>query len=472
MAAPTRTEGASAFSIFAALIGLAAFALAAIAIIVVSVGDDDANVTAGGDSAAAAQAPRVGASLSEFAIALEASVVPPNSIIEVVNNGAIEHDLAVKGTDLATATLPNGGSDMVDLAGLAPGTYDLVCTIPGHEGSGMITQITIDESATAPVSPGESAGGHGHADVTPEEATALDESMMASMMAFPAETEGKGNVPLEPVSIEADGTKVFELEASIIEWEVSPGEIVDAWAYNGQVPGPWIDLEVGDSIRVEFTNNTPLGSDIHWHGITLQNQQDGVAPYTQDIVSSGDSFTYEFTVIEPMVAMYHAHAHSQDSVPNGMFGAITVGDVTLPAGQTVSGFEIPADIEIAQELPMVLNDAGVIGYSLNGKGFPATEPIVADVGDWVMVHYYSEGLQIHPMHLHGFRQLVIAKDGIPLDQPYWVDTLNIAPGERYTVIFQVDQPGVWVFHCHILTHVERTGEMFGMVTAVVANEPT
>lgn len=472
MAAPIRRDGVNAVSIFAALVGLAAFALAGLAVLIVAMDDDDTSVAAGGgESAAPADMVHVAASLSEFAITLDAAEVPPGTMLDVTNDGSAEHNLAVRGTDLTTADLPNGGTEMLDLSSLAPGTYDLICTIAGHEAAGMVTPISIVDGATVPVSTDESAaGGHGgHADVSPEEAAALDASMMASMMAFPAETEGKGNQPLEPVRVEADGTKVFELEASIIDWEVSPGQIVEAWAYNGQVPGPWIDLEVGDNIKVEFTNNTPLGSDIHWHGITLQNGQDGVAPYTQDIVPSGESHTYEFTVIEPMVAMYHAHAHSQDSVPNGMFGAITVGDVPLPAGQTVSGVQIPEDIEISQEIPMVLNDAGVIGYSLNGKGFPATEPIVAGVGDWVMVHYYSEGLQIHPMHLHGFRQLVIAKDGMPLDQPYWVDTLNIAPGERYTVIFQVDQPGTWVFHCHILTHVERTGEMFGMVTAVVAS---
>jgi manganese oxidase len=116
---------------------------------------------------------------------------------------------------------------------------------------------------------------------------------------------------------------------------------------------------------------------------------------------------------------------------------------------------------------MVLNDAGVIGFSLNGKSFPATEPYVAHVGDWIEVSYFNEGLQIHPMHQHQFPQLVIAKDGIPLDQPYWVDTLAVAPGERYTVIMNPNQAGTWVWHCHILNHVERETGMFGMVTALV-----
>ena len=116
---------------------------------------------------------------------------------------------------------------------------------------------------------------------------------------------------------------------------------------------------------------------------------------------------------------------------------------------------------------MVLNDAGVIGYSLNGKSFPATAPIVAETGQWVLIHYFNEGTQIHPMHLHQFDQIVIAKDGFTLDQPYVVDTLNVAPGERYSVLVNLDKAGTWVWHCRILPHVEGDKGMFGMVTAIV-----
>ena len=167
--------------------------------------------------------------------------------------------------------------------------------------------------------------------------------------------------------------------------------------------------------------------------------------------------------------MYHAHAHGEQAIPNGLFGTIYIGDLPLPTGRSVSGIDIPRDLHIAQDIPMVLNDAGVIGLSLNAKSFPATEPVVVDEGDWVRVTYFNEGLQAHPMHLHGFEQIVIAKDGEPLDQPYAADTILIAPGERYTVIFHADVPGTWVWHCHIINHVESTNGMFGMVTAVIVN---
>ena len=78
-----------------------------------------------------------------------------------------------------------------------------------------------------------------------------------------------------------------------------------------------------------------------------------------------------------------------------------------------------------------------------------------------------EGSQIHPMHLHGMAQLVIAKDGYPLANPQEEDTVTVAPGERYTVLVHATEPGTWVWHCHILPHAESSKGMFGMVTALV-----
>jgi len=192
-----------------------------------------------------------------------------------------------------------------------------------------------------------------------------------------------------------------------------------------------------------------------------------VAPLTQDIIKPGETFTYEYVADEVSVAMYHPHFHSQLGLPNGMFGSVFVGQVPIPRGQTVGGEVIPADLKVAQEFPMVVNDSGVIGYSLNGKSFPATAPIVAKQGDWVLFHYFNEGSQIHPMHLHQFDQIVLAKDGYPLDNPYVADVVTVAPGERFSVLVKLDKPGTWVWHCHILPHVEDENGMFGMVTAVV-----
>ena len=100
------------------------------------------------------------------------------------------------------------------------------------------------------------------------------------------------------------------------------------------------------------------------------------------------------------------------------------------------------------------------GFSINGKGFPATSPITAKKGQKVRIRYMNEGQMIHPMHLHGMPQLVFAKDGWNLPQPYRCDTLNVAPGERYDVIVDCTEPGAWAFHCHILSHAEGEHGMY------------
>jgi manganese oxidase len=406
--------------------------------------------------------------LSEFAIDGNLTAAPGDLTLAVSNIGTQQHNLVVEELGMETPILNGGETASLALGSVDAGEYRVFCSVVGHAESGMDTTLIVGDDAAAG---GEAAAGDphpNHGDFTSPDfdADLMDAIMIDSMTAFPAETEGLGNAILEP-EILPDGTKQFELTAAITKWEVRPGEIVDAWSYNGIVPGPTIKVDVGDTVRVIFNNETPMGSDIHWHGLPVPNEQDGVSPYTQEPVKSGESFTYEFTLEEPMIAMYHAHMHSQISVPNGMFAAFIVGENPIPYGETISGITIPEDLVLAEEIPMVLNDAGVIGLTLNGKSFPATAPMVLQEGEWASVHYYNEGLTAHPMHLHGFPQLVYAKDGIPLDYPYWADTINVAPGERYSVLFQGSMPGVWVWHCHILTHVESEDGLFGMATAVI-----
>jgi FtsP/CotA-like multicopper oxidase with cupredoxin domain len=127
------------------------------------------------------------------------------------------------------------------------------------------------------------------------------------------------------------------------------------------------------------------------------------------------------------------------------------------------------DPEFDSDYTLILNDSGV-GFSLNDKSFPYTQPIMAKVGERVRIRYMNEGLMIHPMHLHGLEQLVFAKDGWNLPMPYMNDTVNIAPSERFDVIVKCHTPGAWAFHCHILSHAESAHGMFGMVTAVVVQE--
>ncbi|MHB1137811.1 MAG: multicopper oxidase domain-containing protein [Microthrixaceae bacterium] len=456
---PTTDDRRSWALTTAGLAALYLFGLGAIVVVALLVAGDGG----GGRSVdSGSEATTLEIELSEFALTGDLWAPAGEVELKVTNTGTVQHDLTVEGTDVATKMLNPGETETISLGDMAEGEYTIICSVAGHKDAGMSATLMIGDMDGMDHSDSASGGDHG------EDWAKMDEDMLATFAAFPAETEGVGN-QLLPYTIGADGAKEFELTAQLADWEVEPGRTVEAWTYNGTVPSPMIKVDVGDTIRVTVKNELPVIQDVHWHGIKVPFAMDGVAPLTQEPIEPGGDFVYEFTVDRPYMGMYHPHLHGQMAVPNGMFGVIQVGETPIARGVTVNGIEIPADVQPAVDIPMVLNDAGVIGFSLDGKSFPATAPIVVNEGDWVAITYYNEGLQSHPMHLHEFPQLVTAIDGFPLESPYWADTVSVAPGQRYTVMFQADQKGTWVYHCHVLNHVERATGMFGMVTAVVVN---
>ena len=289
-------------------------------------------------------------------------------------------------------------------------------------------------------------------------AEAMDAHHEKGIKAFPAKTAGKGNVPLAP---RMDGNvKCFDLTASVIQWETEPGKIVEAWAYNGQVPGPQLRVKEGDRVRVTIRNELPESTAIHFHGLELPVELDGVPFITQPPVRPGEDYVYEFTapVGNAGSHMYHSHHNAAKQVAFGLLGAFIVEPRRPRAIEKV-------DVDYT----MILND-GAHGYTLNGKGFPATEPIVAKLGQKVRIRFMNEGMMIHPMHLHGMHMTVIDKDGWAQPAPWKCDTINVAPGERWDVVVNCNNPGTWAFHCHVLPHAETEHGMFGMVTALIVEK--
>lgn len=284
-------------------------------------------------------------------------------------------------------------------------------------------------------------------------ADAMDAMHEKGIKAFPAKTSGMGNQLMQPKLDK--GVKVFELTARKGRWETEPGKTVEAWSYNDQVPGPQIRVTEGDRVRVILHNELPESTAVHFHGLELPNAMDGVPFITQPPVKPGQSFTYEFVVPNAGSHMYHSHHNAAKQVGLGLLGAFIVEP------KQKSRYD-NADVDEV----MILND-GMHGYTLNGKGFPATQPIVAKLGQSLRIRFMNEGMMIHPMHLHGMHMTVIAKDGWPQPAPWKCDTLNIAPGERWDVMVNCNNPGTWAFHCHILPHAESEHGMFGMVTALI-----
>ena len=164
---------------------------------------------------------------------------------------------------------------------------------------------------------------------------------------FPADTEGEGNVVLEP-EVQADGTLQWELTASVIQWETEPGKVVEAYAYNGMVPGPQLRAEVGDKIRIILHNELAEPTTMHSHGLFVPPDMDGVPVISQPAVMPGESFTYEYTLRNAGSHMYHSHFMAERQVPMGLLGAFVVTDP--------SADEPAAD----QDIAMILNDGGIL----------------------------------------------------------------------------------------------------------------
>ena len=313
-------EHRSFWSFIAVALGIVAIVVASIAIVV-------SNNSASGSGGGAA-VPSVNVTLSEFAITPADITVPPGKVNFVItNSGTLEHNFEIKGV-AQTNNLKPGESQTLSVS-LDAGHYDTLCTVAGHEGSGMKGMVMAVEGAT--VGGGDTATGP----TTTMSADQMDDSMQKVVDTFlqvnglkepkiNLKDQGKENAELAPTVL-ADGTKEFDLVAEIVDWEVEPGKIVKAWAYNGTVPGPTIRVNEGDKVRIKLTNKLPESTSLHPHGCSVPNAMDGFDPLTQEPIKPGETFTYEWVAKGPKVCMYHSHHDAQVQVPNGLVGALYIG---------------------------------------------------------------------------------------------------------------------------------------------------
>jgi len=273
-----------------------------------------------------------------------------------------------------------------------------------------------------------------------------------------------GNQPLEP-RLDGD-VKVFELSIDKIQHRIDAlKDPIAALGYNRMWPGPRLTVIEGDKVRAIFKNNLDETTGIHFHGQRVPNAMDGVPHITQEPIKPGESFTHEFVARTPGSHMYHSHHNATDQVGRGLLGAFIVEP-------KARGKRYDRLYGATQDIVWISNDA-LGGFTINGRGFPATAPIVARLGETIVIRFMNEGVMTHPWHLHGMPMRVVARDGYPLGSAaFTCDTLGVNPGERWDVVVKCDEPGAWAFHCHILPHAEGMDGMFGMVTALVVQAPT
>lgn len=270
--------------------------------------------------------------------------------------------------------------------------------------------------------------------------------------------DSRGDKVLEP-RIEY-GVKIYDLETSVIRWSILPNVTVDAYAVNGQVPGPRLHFQQGDRVRINVTNRLHESTTFHWHGLILPNEMDGPAEITQKPIEPGGSYAYEFTAEQSGTYFYHSHDHVDRQQALGLYGALIIDPANPTDGlKTDHEYVIQLQEWLMREgltYPAMPMDGGQPNYfTINGRAYPATDTIRMKVGETLKLRFIgtNNGF-IHPMHIHGGPFEVVARDGETLKPSarFLADTVNVGPGQRYDVIWKAQQPGKWLIHCHIGHH--------------------
>ena len=284
---------------------------------------------------------------------------------------------------------------------------------------------------------------------------AAADSRLASFTALPQE---RGDRLLAP-RVE-NGVKVYDLDASVIRWNILPRIQVTGYAINHQIPGPRLEFTQGDHVRINFTNHLPEPATMHWHGLIVPNRMDGPGYITQQPVLPGGRYTYEYVVQQSGTYFYHSHTRPDRQQALGLYGALIIRPKESSA-------EPKADYDYVVQLqewlnrdgltyPAMLMEGGLPNYfTINGKSYPATDTVRMRVGQTIKFRFIGTNNNfIHPMHMHGGPFTVVARDGVVLSPTarFEADVINVGPGQRYDVIWPAREPGKWILHCHIPHH--------------------
>ena len=294
-------------------------------------------------------------------------------------------------------------------------------------------------------------------------------SSQQSAGSVPDATQSYGNQPAK-FTMDKDGAKHFTLTAQQVMWQPVKGHKVLAWTLDGTVPGPMLQATAGDHIRVTIINHLPEATTIHWHGLEVPTDNDGVPPVGMKPIEPGQSYTYDFVLHDQDAGTHWYHSHFDDikQVGGGMYGGFIIAPRPGSPQYTPMMQAERADVDQTMFI-------GMLGgyYVINGKSFPETQPIVVKHGQTVHLRMIgADTSMIHPMHLHGHSFNVISSDGHLYAAPMVKDTLSVAPGETYDMTFYAwAAPGsAYPLHCHILSHLMNPGqsgsEMGGLITMV------
>lgn len=254
------------------------------------------------------------------------------------------------------------------------------------------------------------------------------------------------------------GVKVFHLIAEPVKREFAPGLVVNAWGYNGQTPGPTIEVFEGDRVRILVENRLPEGTSIHWHGVRLPNGMDGVSGLTQPKIGPGETYVYEFTLNQTGTLMYHPHFDEMVQIAMGMQGFFIIHPREASRRRVDRDFAIMLNEWFikpgtATPDPTVMLDFNL--FTMNSRVFPGIDHLPVRRGDRVRIRLANLSMNSHPIHIHGHKFWVTGTDAGPIPESAWwpENTVNVPVGATRDIEFVADNPGDWAFHCHKTHHV-------------------
>jgi FtsP/CotA-like multicopper oxidase with cupredoxin domain len=236
-----------------------------------------------------------------------------------------------------------------------------------------------------------------------------------------------------------DGVKEFHLVAEEVEHEFAPGALAKCWGYNGSTPGPTIEANEGDRVRILLTNKLGEPTSMHWHGLLLPSGMDGVSGLTQPSIKPDETYAYEFTLRQHGSHMYHPHADEMTQMALGMMGMFVIH----PRGGEPLGID--------RDYALIMHNFDY--WTFNSKVFPAIEPMVARSGERVRVRVGNLSMWNHPVHMHGVQFEVTGGDGGRWPRALWRREVTelVGVGQVRDLEF-VAVPGDWAFHCHMSHH--------------------
>ena len=253
------------------------------------------------------------------------------------------------------------------------------------------------------------------------------------------------------------GVKEFHLVAEPVVREIAPGMQATLWGYNGQSPGPTIEVVEGDRVRIFLTNRLPEHTSIHWHGQRLPNGMDGVTGLTQPGVAPGKTFVYEFVARRAGTFMYHPHADEMVQMAMGLMGFWVTHPRNPDAMKVDRDFVFLLgnyDIEPGSSTPRVNTMLDFNMWTINSRVFPGIDSMNVRQGDRVRIRMGNLTMTNHPFHLHGHEFVTTGTDGgwLRPEQRWPEVTMDIGVGQMRAIEFDATDPGDWPFHCHKSHH--------------------